>query len=292
MKTLKSFFKSEAGIIHYEIQGDGFPVLVVPGGPGSSHGKFPELAAHHKVVYFDPLGTGQSDRLVNQQSYTVELYAKTMLQLLDHLGIQTTHVLGVSFGGIPAAEFAASYPERVTSLILSNAQVDAQSWQLGNIDAFNHHIRHQYPEVWEKIMNLRAAGVLSNDPRYQDLLALPNKQMLWAGVDPIALPPSEEETFDEHTYLAFIGNDPEWTINGTLSGHTVLDRLAHLGLPTLILTGRRDLMSSPALAKRIVDALLPSKTTQVIFERSAHRPWAEEPDSYFNLLYTFMERLS
>ncbi len=282
-------FTSEAGNIHYKVEGSGSPVLVVPGGPGSSHSRFPRLEAHHSVIYFDPIGTGQSSRLASAQGYTVALYAECMSGLLDHLGIRAAHIIAVSFGGIPAAEFTARYPERVLSLVLSNAQVDAEGWQRGNIDAFNDHVRHQYPEVWEEILTLRAAGVLSNDARYQELLSAPSQRMLWAGVDPMPLPPSEGDAFDENTYLAFVGDDPDWCIDGTLRGHTVLDRLANTKVRSLVITGRRDLMASPANSKRIADAL-GSVASRVVFERSAHRPWVEEADAYFDVLLQFMKQ--
>jgi proline iminopeptidase len=282
-----SQFTTKAGSIYYTTEGNGSPVLTVPGGPGSNHRLYPELSARHSVIYFDPLGTGQSDRLAKSEDYTVGLYAETMLELLDHLGIRAAHILGRSFGGIPAAEFAARYPERVLSLVLSNAQVDAEGWQLGNIDNLNHHIANQYPDVWQEILELRSKGILSNDEAYQNLLATPNGRMLWAGLD--ALPATGTSTFDENTYLAFTGQDPEWILGGTLRGHTVLDRLAKNNLPTLVITGRRDLMASPAIAKRIADALNPDKTTRVILERSAHFPLEEEPEEFFTILLAFLE---
>jgi proline iminopeptidase len=283
-----SKFTAKAGNIHYKVEGIGSPVLTVPGGPGSNHRLYPELTARHSVIYFDPLGTGESDRLVRAEDYTVGLYADTMLELLDHLGVRAAHILGRSFGGIPAAEFAARYPERVLSLVLCNAQVDAEGWQLGNIDNLNHHIANQYPDIWQQMLELRSKGILSNDEAYQNLLALPNQRMLWAGLD--ALPSTGASTFDETTYLAFTGQDPEWVVGGTLRGHTVLDRLVKHNIPTLILTGRRDIMASPAIAKRTADALNPEKTKLVIFERSAHFPLEEEPEEFFKILHAFLER--
>jgi proline iminopeptidase len=278
---------TQFGHIHYEVVGSGSPIVVVPGGPGSSHSKDPQLAEHNLVIYFDPLGTGKSDRLENRSRYTVGLYADTILALLDHLSIAAAHVLGASFGGVPAAEFAARYPQRTLSLVLSQAQVDAEGWQLGNIDGFNAHVRNQYPEVWAQIVSLRSTGVRSGDPRYQSLLSEATRRMLWAGLDPMPVPLTPGESFDEATYLAFIGDDPDWSIEGTLRGHTVLERLAPHKLPTLVINGRRDLMSTPAIGKRIVDALDPIHTKHVVFGRSAHRPWAEEPTEYFALLRDF-----
>jgi proline iminopeptidase len=284
-----STLNTEHGPVFFEVLGKGSPVLAVPGGPGSSHTKFEQLEAKYQVVYFDPLGTGESARLSDKKLYTVALYAEVMLRLLDHLGLETAHVIGRSFGGVPAAEFAARFPNRVRSLVLANAQVDAEGWQLGNLDAMNEHVEQQYPDVWEAILALRAAGVKSSDAHYQSLLDEPTNRMRWAGLEPIPMPSGS--SFDEDTYLAFTGDDPEWKLAGTLEGHTVLDRLSGCAIPTLVLTGRRDLMASPMIAKRTADALQPECTTLVVFERSGHFPMVEEPEVYFALLEAFWSRV-
>jgi proline iminopeptidase len=284
-----SILNTEHGPVFFEVLGEGSPVLVVPGGPGSSHTKFAQLEAKHQVVYFDPLGTGESARLPDPKLYTVALYAEVMLSLLNHLGLETVHVIGRSFGGVPAAEFAARFPNRVRSLILANAQVDAEGWQLGNLDAMNKHVQWQYPHVWEAILALRAAGVKSSDAQYQSLLDEPTNRMRWAGLEPIPMPSSG--SFDEDTYIAFTGDDPEWKLAGTLEGHTVLDRLSSCAIPTLVITGRRDLMASPMIAKRTADALRPEFTTLIVLEHSGHFPMVEEPEKYFALLEDFWSRV-
>jgi proline iminopeptidase len=252
-----SILNTEFGPVFFEVLGEGSPVLVVPGGPGSSHSKFAQLEVNHQVVYFDPLGTGKSARLSDKKLYMVALYAEVMLRLLDHLGPETAHVIGRSFGGVPAAEFAARFPNRVRSLVLANAQVDAEGWQLGNLDAMNEHVRQQYPDVWEAILTLRAAGVKSSHAQYQSLLDEPTNRMRWAG----------------------------------LERYTVLDRLVSHAIPTLVLTGRRDLMASPMIAKRTADALQPQHTTLITLERSGHFPMVEEPETYFALLEDFWSRV-
>jgi proline iminopeptidase len=284
-----SILNTEFGPVFFEVLGEGSPVLVVPGGPGSSHSKFAQLEVNHQVVYFDPLGTGKSARLSDKKLYMVALYAEVMLRLLDHLGPETAHVIGRSFGGVPAAEFAARFPNRVRSLVLANAQVDAEGWQLGNLDAMNEHVRQQYPDVWEAILTLRAAGVKSSHAQYQSLLDEPTNRMRWAGLEPIPMPSGS--SFDEDTYLAFTGDDPEWKLAGTLERYTVLDRLVSHAIPTLVLTGRRDLMASPMIAKRTADALQPQHTTLITLERSGHFPMVEEPETYFALLEDFWSRV-
>src|SRR5690349_1551231 len=59
-----------------ETEGEGDPVVLIAGGPGCSHGYFhpffSDLAAHHRVIYFDALGRGKSDRAKKTSDYTLE----------------------------------------------------------------------------------------------------------------------------------------------------------------------------------------------------------------------------
>jgi class 3 adenylate cyclase len=73
------------------------------------------LGSFSRVVFFDKRGMGLSDR--GAGSYTVEGVAEDMVAVLDDAGIERAAVFGVSEGGAAAAVFAATYPERVTSLV-------------------------------------------------------------------------------------------------------------------------------------------------------------------------------
>ncbi len=280
------------GRVYYETEGAGPAVLVVPGGPGAAHAHyhpwFSALADSHTVIYFDQLGTGRSDRLAS--GYSVGLYAETIRRLLQHLELEAAHLIGISFGGIAAAEVAASSPEQVMSLVLVDAQVDAHGWQMSNIDNVNDQLSKQYPQLWRQVMNLREDGVRSSDAAYQDLIGPAVEVLEWAGVDHPELAREPAYRFDYDTYLDFLGSDPEWTVGGSLQGHTVLDRLARQRIPLLIITGRHDRVTTPAVAFRVAEALRVPAGGVVTFERSGHRPWAEQPDDFFPRVRGFLSQ--
>lgn len=280
------------GRVYYEIEGAGPVVLLVPGGPGAGHAHyhpwFSALADSHTLVYFDQLGTGRSDRLAS--GYSVELYAETVRRLLKHLQLEAAHLIGISFGGIAAAEVAASSPDRVMSLVLVDAQADARGWQMSNIDNVNDQLSTQYPEVWRQVVNLRADGVRSSDAAYQDLIGPAVDALEWAGLDHPELAREPAYRFDYDTYLHFLGPDPEWTVGGALEGHTVLDRLARRRIATLIVTGRHDRVTTPAVAARLAEALNVPPEDVATFERSGHRPWAEQPADFFPRVREFLAR--
>ncbi|BAZ48365.1 alpha/beta hydrolase fold protein [Nostoc sp. NIES-4103] len=117
----RAFLDTEDGQILYRIGGEGEPLLLLHMNPRSSD-EYRELMAilvnKYRVIAMDMMGFGDSDK--PPRMYTIADYAKTVITLLDELGIQTTSILGHHFGGFIAAEVAVTYPKRVDKIILCN----------------------------------------------------------------------------------------------------------------------------------------------------------------------------
>lgn len=114
------FVQTEQLSLYYEVQGTG-PRLLVLLGSGSDLRHQPNifhtlLPSSFEVLAFDQRGQGRSD--APDQPYTMADYADDANALLDMLGWDRCHVLGISFGGMVAQEFALRYPERVEKLVL------------------------------------------------------------------------------------------------------------------------------------------------------------------------------
>lgn len=107
--------------IYYEIHGppDG-PPLVLIGGWASYRWiwfrQVPTFKEKYKCIVFDNRGAGKTSKPDIQ--YTMEMFAADTVGLMDALGIQSAHILGISMGGLIAQQVAISYPEKVRSLIL------------------------------------------------------------------------------------------------------------------------------------------------------------------------------
>lgn len=107
--------------VYYEIHGPlDAPPLVLIGGWASYRWiwfrQIPTLKQKYKCIVFDNRGSGKSSK--PDIPYTIEMLAADTAGLMDSLGIQTAHVLGISMGGLIAQQVAISYPEKVRSLIL------------------------------------------------------------------------------------------------------------------------------------------------------------------------------
>ena len=105
--------------LFYEAEGSGEPVVLIPGfasGRAIWSMQTPALARHFRVISFDPRGICASDKPEGPQ--TIGLLADDLAHLLQTLGIAAAHVVGVSFGGFVAQEFALKYPSMTRKLVL------------------------------------------------------------------------------------------------------------------------------------------------------------------------------
>jgi proline iminopeptidase len=105
--------------------GAGPPLVVLHGGPEFSHDYFvPELdalAAYARLVYYDQRGRGQSGDGVRGDDVSIDSEMQDLERLRQWLGSPTIALLGHSWGGLLAMEYAVRYPDRVTHIVLMNS---------------------------------------------------------------------------------------------------------------------------------------------------------------------------
>ena len=120
MECILPYIKTQEISIYYEIAGEGKPVLFI-GGTGADLRVKPNvldgpLPKAMKVLAYDQRGLGQTDK--PEGPYTMAQYADDAVHLLDELGLDRVHVVGVSFGGMVAQHLALRHPGRIDSLVL------------------------------------------------------------------------------------------------------------------------------------------------------------------------------
>jgi pimeloyl-ACP methyl ester carboxylesterase len=109
--------------IGYADEGTGHPVVLLPGTavdhtvflPGE---QIPTLVKNYRVIALDPRGTGESSR--PDADYTATDLTDDVIAVLDALGIERAHLVGLSMGATLAARVAAEHPGRVSALVLYN----------------------------------------------------------------------------------------------------------------------------------------------------------------------------
>lgn len=140
MKKLikRAFLDTEDGQILYRIGGDGEPLLLLHMNPRSGD-EFRELmpifAQKRRVIAMDLMGFGDSDK--PPRMYTVADYVKTIIALLDELGIEKASILGNHTGAFVSGEVAAAYPDRVEKLVLCNVAGFGEAGKADLMSRFN-----------------------------------------------------------------------------------------------------------------------------------------------------------
>lgn len=116
-------FTSDGLKIHYVVEGQGEPVILVHGLYSSAKlnwempGTMTELAKHYQVIAFDNRGHGQSGKPEADDQYGVQM-VEDVVRLMNHLHIQKAHVVGYSLGGMITLKLLTMHPERVSSAVL------------------------------------------------------------------------------------------------------------------------------------------------------------------------------
>jgi pimeloyl-ACP methyl ester carboxylesterase len=122
-------FRYEGHRISYDVYGEGERLIVLVHGLLMNRHMFdrlgPELAARdNRVVTVDMLGHGRSDRPEDLRLYSMPLFARQLVALLDHLGEESAVVGGTSLGANIALELAVHYPDRARALFIEMPVLD------------------------------------------------------------------------------------------------------------------------------------------------------------------------
>ena len=148
-------------------------LLLLHGGPGATHEYFEALegwlpAEGIEFIYYDQLGSAYSDQPKDESLWTTERFVEEVEQVRAALGL--THdnffLLGHSWGGILATEYALKYPQHLKGLIISNMVMSIPDY---NRYAAEVLAKGMDPAVVKEIKALEAKGAYDS-PRYMELL--------------------------------------------------------------------------------------------------------------------------
>jgi len=137
--------------LHYEIEGRGYPILVLAPGGMRSHNDMwnnmpwnPRAALRdtYQVIGMDQRNAGQSTAPVSATD-SWSSYASDQLALLDHLGVDECHVLGMCIGGPFIMKLLTTAPERFRSAVLL---------QPAGVDTTNEPLREMFDQ-WAEAMS-------------------------------------------------------------------------------------------------------------------------------------------
>ncbi len=262
-----------------KVIGQGYPLLLMHGGPGLDHTtllRLQPLADQFTLIFYDHRCNGRSE-WADVCSMTFENLTADADALRQTLGFDKWAVLGHSFGGNVALEYALRYPQSLTRLVLMDTGGD-QWW-----------VEHNAPEIVAKrgysAGAVRAArrfysGQMTPREFYTNFLRFMTAYYYRLNLLGLA----REMVFGPRVKM-----HPEATIFGysqLLHGWTVMDRLCEIQAPTLVLAGRQDFLFPPE-HQAMLAAGIPNARLEII-ERSGHNPQEERLTEVIQLVKPFL----
>ena len=264
--------------ITYYLRGDMMsyetPLLVISGGPGSDHrymrvgGSFDQIAAGRPVIMFDQRGTSLSDAVSGVPR--LDQWADDVEAIRKASGSKSLHILGHSFGGIVAMNYAQRYGDHIASIIFANSTASS-------IKSTESGLRQMFPDRIEEWARVRA----NLTPRFKasEIAIFTGMEFVDAGRLDAFL-----RAIADFTYNIEVNN----ALREDMADLDYADTLSALSVPTLVLHGRYDPVITPATAWKLHKQIPNSELT--ILPATGHLPFAEVPDVFVHTVEAFLAR--
>jgi proline iminopeptidase len=264
----------------YTTEGTGPALVCVHGGPGmSDHRGYAKwlapLAQDHQLVLYDLRGCGQSADAPDG-SYSHEDFVADLDALRAHLGLEKWTVLGTSYGGFIAQEYALRHADRLNGLIL----VDTAPSNDHHHKAIQNALDSGRPGIDQAMLDELFSGHIRDDAHFRTA---------FAAIQPLyrvtANPEADAAQLDA---IVFRYQTHNFAFSRNLATYDVRPRLGEIEVPTLVMCGRHDwitpLDQSEFMAEHIPGARL------VVYDHSGHGPMAEENERYLAVVREFIPR--
>jgi 3-oxoadipate enol-lactonase len=242
--------------LSYEREGSGPPLLLIMGMSGTLHHWGPELLEglqrDFQTIVYDHRGVGQSSPV--SEPFTIAQLAEDAAELLNSLGIESAHVMGISMGGMVAQELVLAHPELVRTLVLGCTYCGGEGSALAS----------------EEVMRRLAEAMMSGD----------RARAIRTGWEANLSPryAADEEAYDKFLQVAMRYGVPVQQIMlqmQAISGHDTSKRLGGIQTPTLVIHGTADQIL-PVLNAHMIAGLI-SDSRLEIFDDVGHLFFWEEP---------------
>jgi len=147
--------------VYYEVYGKGKPIVLLHGAfmtISSNWGQLiPELAKNRKVIAIELQGHGHSP--FSDRKFDHAVLAEDVAGVMDYLKIENAAVLGYSFGGAIAYQFAIQYPKRLNELVIISATYKSAGW----MPEINNAFKGMKPELFDNSPMQQAYDAVAPD---------------------------------------------------------------------------------------------------------------------------------
>jgi proline iminopeptidase len=262
--------------------GDGPAIVVLHGGPDFGFDyllpELDRLAARFRLVYYDQRGRGRSVDGVLPEDVTIASEVDDLDQLRRDLRLESVAVLGHSWGGLLAMEYASRHPERLTHLILMNTAPGSYE----DRQVFSQHLHRIRPAGDSEAMEALAAsaafqaGDLEVEAEYYRIhyrVAFHDPGLLDGLVPRLRLSYTPEQVLTARAI-----EDRLYEQSWLTPGYDLLPKLRRLEAPTLVIHGDDDFV--PVEVSAHIAEAIPGGRLAVLPE-CGHFSYLEAPDAVF-----------
>ncbi len=262
--------------IHYEINGDEYPVICVHGLCYKKKEWFAQietLSEHFKIISFDNRSCGKSDR--PNEKYTIETLADDVRGLMDFLKINKANVMGMSLGGMIVLNFVLKYPNRANKVVLMNTNYKGAGHEIAKQSLLdNLELRKKDPNK----EFLEYTRMVFHKKFRKEMEANPKKKFydIWSVKDLKSIHVADPET-------------PKDIVNQVYaqSTHYTLDRLHEIKNPTLILAASHDRVCPKSAAIEMHEKI--QNSTLKIFQNAGHFSFFSRAPEVNRILIDFLK---
>ena len=261
-------------------------VFCLNGGPGLACDYLREahscLSDHgFRVVAFDQLGTGASDRPTDPSLWTIGRYVAETEAVRQGLGLGRVHLLGHSWGGWLGIDYALAHPEALKTVILADTSADMPHL----VEELERLRAALGPETVAMMQSHEAEGTIDHPEYLAAITILDHRHVCRLAEWPAPVKRSVEG-WNKAPYVAMQGPN-EFLFTGNLKDWNRVPDLHRIAVPVLITVGQHDELT-PACALRM-KLYLPDAELAV-FPNSSHMPFYEEPEAYYPILLRFLAK--
>ena len=263
----------------------GVPLLCLHGGPGFTHYYLQDLerlADRRRVIFYDQLCCGRSDRPYDTSLWTVERFVEELAIVREALGLRELHLFGSSWGGMLAMQYVLDRRPPLRSLILCGSPASIPRW----IRECGELLARQPDAVQETIRSHEERGY-TGCPEYQSaILGFYREHVCRLDPWPEGLERSFAEAGDQ--VYNHMNGPSEFTVVGTIRDWDVTERLQEISVPTLLVGGEHDECRPAHLADmhaRIAGSRLAT------IDDASHLCFAEQPEAFTEVVNDFLARV-
>lgn len=282
------YIQVDKGKLFYQKLGSGAPIIVLHGGPGLDTSyllpQMLELVKHHEVIFYDQRGSGKSlETELSANTVNMDQFVKDLEDLRIHLGIKKFILMGHSWGGFLAMNYAVKHPEKISSLILLNTAPADYKGQQAVGDEFTKKTQHLDPRIntlfkKDDLEKMKAPEI---SKLYKTLFSVYFYNQ--NDVNKLTLNMSETSAQSGLKVIEYMSQTNSWMTPNI----NLFPKLKKLKTPTLIVHANQDII--PLWTAQAIKEAIPH--SQIIYiDQCGHFPYIEKASPLFSAITTFITK--